>query len=383
VGHLNFFIILFLLYGIFFIFLSTACFPLVATFLYRIKKGEIKNREIKNSNVVLRNVSILIPAHNEEQGIAGTLESILSSVKVAKSVFKDTTFSVCVATDNCTDNTLTIVKGFEVEVLELKTRHGKWKTLKELVQKAEEADWIVFADVGVRWQEDLLSNLLKTAVAEPDLVGIFPTYCKTYAGIAEKISWKLERSLKNLENYAGGPVSSHGATVAYRKDVLKEAFRLLSDQDWLNDDVVLPMAVRCQNPQFRLKYCANLIVYDDTRQPPLKREFARRLRLVRGNVEWLRFFLRYVCAEGGNSVVLSLMMRRVIRLFWGYGILVALLILFLLFCEWGIPPMYLVIITVVSTILALQLRPLKGVFEAFIASLLVPYFLVSKEKGSW
>ncbi|MGF1538779.1 MAG: glycosyltransferase family 2 protein [Elainellaceae cyanobacterium] len=63
--------------------------------------------------------AVLIPAHNEEAGLAETLTSVLSS-------WLDSA-SVCVVADNCTDRTAAIAKDFGVTVLERydQTQRGK------------------------------------------------------------------------------------------------------------------------------------------------------------------------------------------------------------------------------------------------------------------
>ena len=296
----------------------------------RLAAGERKSSEPCRSGSIasectsshVGSVDILIPAHNEELALPATLESIFKSTErlhehCRVSGLMPVKVSVTVGIDGSTDRTKEIAQRFPVTVMESSTNLGKWNNLQSLASTST-ADWVVFADCGVLWQEDLLVKALPLC-ADASVAAVAPTYHNPDGGIVERTLWAIERHLKTLEGVAGGPVTMHGATVIYRRSLLIQAFSALGSRGWLNDDVVIPLCIRTLNPDVTVRYEPSLAVHE---QPMSKaqrkkhREFSRRRRMVAGNAEWMSALLPRTWRSAPLVGLIAL--RRVFRLFWAY-----------------------------------------------------------------
>jgi hypothetical protein len=127
--------------------------------------------------------------------------------------------------------------------------------------------------------------------------------------------------MKSLENKSGGPVALHGATVCYRREEFLAALSALWPQTWLNDDVVIPLAMRTLFPERTIRYLPTLKVEEISRKKSASSsaEFRRRRRMVVGNVQWVRFLWPAAWSAAPKSAVLAT--RRMFRLLWGYWLL--------------------------------------------------------------
>ncbi len=268
---------------------------------------------------------IVIPTHNEEATIANTLQSISkASANLTENFGGAFEVSITVVLDGCTDGTSKAIGEFNfVQVIEHPKALGKWQSIQDGCLAKGYTDWTVLIDAGSAWPDDLLSSLV-CHLRDDDTVGIAPSYRNNNAKFLERLSWAVERRLKAVENGAGGPISVHGATVFYRTPALCDAFGLLSGKAWLNDDVVIPLAIRSLFPFKKLTYLPKIIVEDIS---PIRTgsESTRRVRLVRGNLDWVReSFWRH------SPVVQILALRRISRMAWAYwfiGLISPLLLL--------------------------------------------------------
>jgi len=226
-------------------------------------------------------------------------------------------FSICVGADGCTDGSVQTARSFGVDLVITNRRRGKWQTLSDLIERYDSFDWIALADAGAIWPQDLLLRCLPLCQVA-DLVALAPSYRDPTGGWLSNLTWRIESYFKKLECRAGGPVSLHGATVLYRRDELTKAITVLSRRRWLNDDVVLPLTLRLQNPEKRIVYLPDLHVSEYAPASPLSRnrEFVRRRRLVIGNLEWMKMLLP--SAAKTDYVVGLLALRRIFRMLWAY-----------------------------------------------------------------
>lgn len=337
-------------------------------------------------------LAILVPAHNEERSIAKTLESIHAAIARAKEASGFARFEarLLVGADGCEDSTARVARELAATVVEFPHGQGKWKTLNALLALAGECDWVVFADAGAIWEEDLLVKCL-ARTRDPRVIGVAPTYRNPSAGALEALAWTLEGALKRMEDKAGGPVSVHGATVLYRHAELVAALEALGSRAWLNDDVVIPLVLRMQNPGARIRYASEASVRDLDPGPEAKapREFGRRRRMVRGNMEWIRQIL--LPGWRKNPTVAYLALRRVFRVFWAYwGLAIVLSAVFSLstpsMAALEIDPSILIAAFVLGAGFVYKLRrQLVALTDAAAASLLAPLFFSSptQDQGGW
>ena len=267
------------------------------------------------------NLHLLIPAHNEEKKISATLESIQRELTGFSSPLK-----ITVGLDNCTDQTEAIVQSWSQRLPVVGVNFNfasKWKTLKKLLSLASpDADWILFIDAGTILGEGSLSALFLLMQNEGISV-LAPSYRVRGGGVVHESFWRVESALKNLENKNGGPMSVHGATVAYRKKVIEAIFsRLSQENEFKNDDVIGPLAARVYFPELQVQYLPSIFVYDQASLEKLdfKTQWTRRKRMVLGNLQWIRWFTTHEESVSFTLKIISL--RRILRPFWFCSLLI-------------------------------------------------------------
>ncbi|MBS1986258.1 MAG: glycosyltransferase [Bdellovibrionales bacterium] len=270
-------------------------------------------------------VDVLIPAHNEAGTLRATLDSVARSFAQwqrggAKPLLS---VRVLVGLDACTDRTgdIAISAGAQARVFH---HRSKWKTLRGLLYESR-ADWVALADAGAVWGEGLVAGWA-AHLDDESLSGFAPAYHPARASWVERCVWGVERALKSFENEAGGPMSVHGATVFYRRDLLAQVMDEIGVVDWLNDDVVIPLALRARFPDLRLLYWdgyARAAGVGDVGLRAAGDESTRRTRMVAGNLQWMRRLLPRVFRLHPRVGLLAL--RRVFRVFWAYWLLFAAL----------------------------------------------------------
>ncbi|RMG39358.1 MAG: glycosyltransferase [Candidatus Dadabacteria bacterium] len=330
----------------------------------------------------IKSIAVLIPAHNEEQKLAATLKSINAALIHMRFRYPQVSVKLVVGADGCSDNTSRIALEHSASLISCREQLGKWQMLRMLAESVPGFDWIIFADSGVIWQEDFLTRLVRTEVTS-NVAAICPTYQRNGSGLVQQRLWALERHFKTIEEKAGGPVTAHGATVVYRRRPVLKLLRVLSENNWLNDDVVLPLLVRTLNPAYRVRYQSNLGVIDpDNKRRDCGRELTRRLRIVAGNVQWIRELFPLVFKA--NPVVALVALRRIFRLFWAYWLLMVCVPLFLAFSlkYLGLWPVTLSVLTVTAMgyLLVRTSRTARMLSEAALASLLAPYYFIFNRK---
>lgn len=261
-----------------------------------------------------KNLLVLIPAHNEEKVLQATLHRVRLAGECA-----GVAVEIFVGADACTDRTVAIARDCGASIIECSHR-SKWATIRELAAKAEPGQWAAFVDAGAIWPENFLIEL-EDLFEEENLLGIAPAYYPKDASFLEKMLWQIEMRWKKWENYAGGPISAHGATIFFRGEVVKAAFEYLQKfpySAWLNDDIALPFSARILFPHARFLYwcpgnktsCVSDAGLDESAST------GRRRRMVVGNFQWMislwpRSFLLSPAAG-------FLAIRRFARVFWAY-----------------------------------------------------------------
>jgi hypothetical protein len=345
-----------------------------------------------SARVSPRKVAVLVPAHNEEASLPGSIGSMVRAIRFASRKFSQVEFVVRVGADGCSDGSARVARDLGAEVIEFDPNQGKWRTLVELVRASADADWVVLGDAGIAWPEDFLVNSLPLC-ADARTIAVAPTYRNPQAGSIERVLWAFERHLKSIESAAGGPVSIHGATVMYRRAELMAALDELGLAPWLNDDVVVPLSLRLLFPQARIRYAPEVGVHDGGQEAALAaqgkappREFGRRRRMVMGNIQWIRAILPRLWGQSATAAVLAL--RRVFRVFWAYWALLVGVAALAAACS--LAGNALPVAVAAAGLAALMISPLRrsllGLADAAFASLSAPYYLLTvrtPERAGW
>lgn len=366
-------------------FAMTWLFPVIARVLIRFSGGVVARQYQVAAKVVpiKRPVKcvILLPAHNEEKAIGKTLDSINRAIRFAKTIDLYIGIDVVLGADACTDATAQVANEKGAWVIAFSTPLGKWQVINILSKAHNYSDYVILADSGVLWPETFIVEVLST-FSGAEVMGVAPTYSNPRAGIIEEFLWKIERHFKNLESAAGGPISVHGATVAYRGREFRKALAVLENDQWLNDDVVVPLLMRAQNPLKRIVYKPGLAVEDQLSSSATAKnkgsEFPRRRRMALGNVEWIRNFLLEVWL--GNWIAGLLAMRRVFRLFWAWwGLCLAsacLLATYPTLQQLGLGIGLWMSFGVIALV-GYRIGAVKRLIESAVVSLMVPVYLLT------
>ena len=262
-------------------------------------------------------IEIIVPARNEAGFIGGTLASIQDAIRhleEKKSVLPLPKIGIRVGANNCTDATAEIARQFRmVSVTETSEKQGKWLTIKSLL-KDSSAEWLILVDAGTLWPTDFLITFMERISREHHAIAAAPSYQPIEVGWISRAVWKIETALKKLESFCGGPVSLHGATVAYKSGPLKNALAYLGDRLWLNDDVVIPFVLRSLYREGVILYPVGQVQDAGIRQDSM--DFGRRKRMLRGNIQWIKA----LWPDGFrlNPVAGIVAGRRFFRIFWAY-----------------------------------------------------------------
>lgn len=305
--------------------IGASCIAGISGFLRKRASGSPARQEgFEPAGGTKLRMEILVAAFNEQAVIRQTLESLVAAAQRLRAVRGDRfELQITVGLDHCTDETAAIVEEFasnsaySVQGVQNLGERGKWNTLLMLIGRTA-ADWVALVDSGSVWNPELLSAAWDS-VRDESVLAVAPSYAPRGCGALEQGNWRLERFLKSLENSAGGPVSVHGATVLYRRSTLLSALSALHGTAWLNDDVVVPLTLRLQNPQRRIVYLSEGApqgwVNDVGIKSELGVEYRRRRRMVMGNLQWIRAILL------PQITILMIASRRVFRVFWAYWVL--------------------------------------------------------------
>ncbi|HEY8280651.1 MAG TPA: glycosyltransferase [Bdellovibrionota bacterium] len=324
---------------------------------------------------------VLIPAHDEEATLPATVRGIREAGSSAGRPVR-----IVVGADACTDRTEKVAAEAGAEVISCANR-SKWKTLSLLAANARAGEWVALVDAGAVWPRELLSDM-SSLLTDGRVMGVAPAYFPRAASRLERSLWSIEASWKSWENYAGGPMSAHGATVLFRGEVLAEALAYLSRRggdNWLTDDVALPLAARIRFPKARFQYWKPADPgrrVSDLGLQESKPQFARRSRMAAGNAQWIRSLwpsaLRHCPAAGLLAV------RRIFRMFWAYWCFLILHGFCLLLSRRDGDALMAAIVIMVGGACFLAAKGRRGIVDAAVASFAAPLFLAfSRSRRRW
>lgn len=238
----------------------------------------------------LPEVSILIPAYNEESVIGKKLESILQSDYPAEKI------EILVMSDASTDRTDKIIRGFasrhsHLHYFRSPRRTGKPGILNQLVKKARHPV-LVMTDANVLFFPETLKNIVKhfrspkTGLVDTRLVPLTPE--KGGITLEETKYNSSEFRIKYREGLLSGIIMGpSGACYAIRKALYHPV-----PDNFLVDDFFICMNV------IRRGYNAyadpDAVVAEDTIQK-LSEAFRRKVRIAAGNFQNLSYYRKMLC----------------------------------------------------------------------------------------
>jgi cellulose synthase/poly-beta-1,6-N-acetylglucosamine synthase-like glycosyltransferase len=228
-------------------------------------------------------VTVLIPAYNEADCIANTIQN-----KLEQNYPKDK-LQIIVISDGSTDGTDDIVRGFAeqgVELISRKAREGKAAALNEAVKYAR-GDIIIFSDANSLFERKAILFMVEN-FADPDVGYVtgalhFVSEDTTLSGSGGGAYLKHENFLRVLETRFASIIGVNGGVDAIRKSLYTEI------PSALITDFVLPLHVIAQ--RYRVVYDPR-VTSQEVANKQLGSEFRMRVRVALRALQGLIYMRR-------------------------------------------------------------------------------------------
>lgn len=245
--------------------------------LYLLKFAEEREQLIDPEPKRFPKVSIIVPAWNEENTIAPTIDSLLNLD------YPENKLEIIVVNDGSTDRTLEAAKSYEdkgVIVLD-KENGGKGSAMNMGIERAT-GELIASMDADSFATPDSLKNIVgyfedqNVAAVSPMMKVHKP---KTIIQKIQRIEYMMMISMRKVLSFFDGIPVTPGPLSVYRASVFKELGGF--EEDNITEDQ--EMALRIQKAHYKLKCAVSSVVY--TSAPPGIRGLLN--QRVRWNRGWL------------------------------------------------------------------------------------------------
>ncbi|MHB8624066.1 MAG: glycosyltransferase family 2 protein [Sulfuricaulis sp.] len=249
-------------------------------------------------------VTILIPAYNEAECIAKTIQN-----KLDQDYPKDK-LQVMVISDGSTDGTDDIARGFAAQGVELicrKPREGKAAALNEAVKHAR-GDIIIFSDANSLFDREA-ARLMVENFADPD-VGYVTGTLHLVAGVSTLSSSggdayiRYENIVRVFETRFGSIIGVNGGVDAIRKDLYTDIPSVLIT------DFVLPLHVIAR--RYRVVYDPR-VISQEAANKQLGPEFRMRVRVALRALQGLIYMRRLLNPIHYPVAAFCLLSHKVLR----------------------------------------------------------------------
>lgn len=236
-------------------------------------------RRTPESSGSWQQVTLIIPAHNEEAVLQSKLENALSID------YPQDCLEIIVASDGSSDRTIEIADKFKndgVRLLDFRQRRGKASILNDAVAAAR-GNLLCLCDTNVMFHPDALKKM--AARLEDPTVGAVSGDVRLASdesnfGDGEALYYRVERAVQAGESRVGSMMGVDGGMYVIRK----ELFQPLAPETIL-DDFVTTMNVIRQG--FRVVYEPEAIATENG-TPTATLEFNRRVRVTSGAMQVLK-----------------------------------------------------------------------------------------------
>lgn len=191
-------------------------YPLVLVLLGFAKRPRGQSAREPFSPEMAPSVSLLIPAHNEEDVIGRKLENSLS-------LYYPGELEVIVVSDGSTDETPQVVGQHcddrRLKLVDLPERKGKANALNTAVELAK-GEIVVFSDASIFLEEQALWEILQ-AFVDPE-IGCVSGEDRIEGGGGEGLYGRYELFLRRQESRLGSIVGASGSFYAQRKTLVTQ-----------------------------------------------------------------------------------------------------------------------------------------------------------------
>ena len=227
------------LFGIFTLIIATTyvLYPACLFFLGLLRRQ--LNNGPQDTQTLVKHVSIIVCAHNEEPVIKEKLRSISEQDWAG-------TYEVIIANDGSTDRTSEYAHSMRDDLQSLTVlefdRNGKWSALNQAVDSAQ-GDILVFSDADTIWQTDALSELLSPFSSEK--VGcvagniVSRKSQKSSAAGFDRIFRTYESTIRQSEEHLAGCISADGGLFAIRRELFQTVPPGVTDDFFISTGAVL------------------------------------------------------------------------------------------------------------------------------------------------
>lgn len=274
-------------WGLAFLCLCMTIYALFTNLAYNLKKRKLRKYPQVINEDYKPFISVMIPAHNEEDVIANTVENILQ--------MDYENFEVIVIDDRSTDNTASVIKDLEQKYPKVKALirqqgafPGKSAVLNDAFQMAH-GDAVLVFDADATVEPDFLSKLVPEL--EPKDVGAVQAR-KVIRNRSQNLLTRCQNNEYTMDTYfQAGRDSVKGAVELRGNGELIKREALEDIGGWNNYTIVddLDMSTRLHIRGWDVRYCIDAIVYEEgiTYLWPL---FRQRRRWLEGTI---RRYLEY------------------------------------------------------------------------------------------
>ncbi len=234
-------------------------------------------------------VSVVMPAHDEAACIAAKIDNLAGQDYPADRLH------VLIGCDGCTDDTVELARQaaarhphMQIDVIDFAVNRGKVRVLNDLVRRAR-GTVLVLTDVSALLPANGITRLADH-FADPAVGAVGAGY-RPAAGTTdgEQAYWDYQRRIKAGESRLGGLIGAHGSCYAIRRNLHQPL-----EIDTVNDDFIIPMRIALGG--WRTLYDPGIVVQELATSPDAT-DFARRIRIGRGNAQQLRQLLPRLSAR--------------------------------------------------------------------------------------
>jgi cellulose synthase/poly-beta-1,6-N-acetylglucosamine synthase-like glycosyltransferase len=232
-------------------------------------------------------VTVIVPAHNEEKGIASTIEGLLEQqapgwLRISR---------IVVVVNNSTDRTLEIAKRYPVSVLEMRdNKHKKSGAMNHGWRICgQDSDFVLTMDADTVLLPDSVEKMAKELIARPELGAVCARYWAAgRGGLVHRLQRLEYARYDDMRELRGWRVNvASGAAAMYRQSALTDVVALRGkpepwDNESLIEDYALTLDLKTRG--WRVGAAPEAHVY--TEPPATFRElWTQRLRWGRGGMD--------------------------------------------------------------------------------------------------
>ena len=228
----------------------------------------------------------LVPAYNEEAGIASTIESLLAQTRRPD--------LIVVVANNCSDRTVEIARTYPVQVIDMWRNPGKKAGAMNYAWErcAADHDFVFTMDADTELAPDAIERLIADLDGDSGLGAVCARY---WAKPGRGLAWRLQRleyaRFDDTRDLRGWKVQvASGAAVMYRNEALQDVCRRLGrSAPWDDTSLIEDYALTLDLKTVAWRVAASSTAHVHTDTPATFEElWKQRLRWCRGGIDEVR-----------------------------------------------------------------------------------------------